>query len=1039
MPKSKIKSGFQENSSRDVGKTKKYPKKTRKDTASQFVRADTFIESLLSSLSWSPDWIQEPYSWIGHMPFAFWLMGEIRPKVFVELGTHTGDSYFSFCQAVRDKDLLTRCYAVDTWKGDSQAGFYENEIYEMVFRHNESQYKKFSAFYRMTFDEAIAQFQDRSIDLLHIDGLHTYEAVRNDFESWLPKLAPGALVLFHDTQVMYGDFGVWKLWEELKTKYPENIEFAQSYGLGVIQLPSPSKKRERAWLREGMNEKKKLIEVMSAAGDCLMTKVKLQKLEGLAVTNQTKVDQSKIEKPLNFDLWARIQLVNHAVRVRNAMGEAMKTIMPVPFSWNAVFHRIFKLTKLFRLKDSPSMTTSPDRPSFWRRLKQSIRKRKNKWVAKYRFDKKFYFEQYDDVKLSGIDAFEHYLKHGIAEERQKKPNLRKQVELDPLLFPNFQRKAFSGKKIFVGIMPEVLLGGEPSPCSYIRLLLPLHRLSLKTNTYQFQIVDCESIENKKPDILITQRFWEKDIVMAERYFTTIRKLGIKVIYDLDDDLLSLPDKHPDKKYGDKHKESIITILANCDLATFSTQDLEIKYRPICSKSSVLQNRLDEKLWMSSHEAPISRKKTDLRILYMGTLTHDEEVDFLNSIAMKVKNKYGSRVTFVLIGGTAKPASASIWERLYPPPESCENYPKFVTWLARHSFDIALAPFIESEFNKYKSSIKLMDYAALGIPIIATPHPECVQHFSKFPGVSFVYNDPELWIQKIYELMDSSTRLKELGEHNKDLLFKKYSLDDLSNKWEDSISKVAEPKNANTEVHNFEIEGNIKIDRSVLSKAFLFGKGIEIGALHNPLCVAEGVKVNYMDRLANSELREHYPELCEHDLVEVDIIDNGETLKKVVSGSQDFIIANHFIEHCEDPILALKNIFRALRTHGVLYMAVPDKRFTFDIDREETSISHLWADHLEGTQKSREAHFYEWAKFVERYNRTLPEEASNKIIKDRASYLERKNYSIHFHVWTSQTFFQFLREFQIQTGISFKVLFCGVFPSQLEAIFILRKD
>ena len=121
------------------------------------------------------------------------------------------------------------------------------------------------------------------------------------------------------------------------------------------------------------------------------------------------------------------------------------------------------------------------------------------------------------------------------------------------------------------------------------------------------------------------------------------------------------------------------------------------------------------------------------------------------------------------------------------------------------------------------------------------------------------------------------------------------------------------------------------------------------------------------------------------------------------------------------------------------MAVPDKRFTFDIDREETSISHLWADHLEGTQKSREAHFYEWAKFVERYNRTLPEEASNKIIKDRASYLERKNYSIHFHVWTSQTFFQFLREFQIQTGISFKVLFCGVFPSQLEAIFILRKD
>ena len=88
------------------------------------------------------------------MPFAYWLIGEIQPKVCVELGTHTGSSYFSFCQAVRDKGLTGRCFAVDTWNGDEQAGLYGDNVFQMVNQHNEGQYKKFSTLYRMTFDEA---------------------------------------------------------------------------------------------------------------------------------------------------------------------------------------------------------------------------------------------------------------------------------------------------------------------------------------------------------------------------------------------------------------------------------------------------------------------------------------------------------------------------------------------------------------------------------------------------------------------------------------------------------------------------------------------------------------------------------------------------------------------------------------------------------------------------------------------------------------------------------------------------------------------
>jgi hypothetical protein len=121
--------------------------------------------------------------------------------------------------------------------GDAHALSYGEEIYEMVRKHNEEHYASFSTLLRMTFDEALSKIDDRSVNLLHIDGLHTYDAVKHDFESWLPKLAPGAIVLFHDTNVRKDDFGVWKYWAELKSCFNETIDFSHSYGLGVLRIP----------------------------------------------------------------------------------------------------------------------------------------------------------------------------------------------------------------------------------------------------------------------------------------------------------------------------------------------------------------------------------------------------------------------------------------------------------------------------------------------------------------------------------------------------------------------------------------------------------------------------------------------------------------------------------------------------------------------------------------------------------------------------------------------------------------------------------
>lgn len=172
--------------------------------------------------------------WYGHIFFSYDLVRNLKPLRIVELGTYNGYSFFSFCQAVKDGWLDTELYAVDTWKGDKHAGSYDESVFENVGRIRKDIYGGLKIFLlRKTFDEAIDDFGDESIDILHIDGYHTYEAVKHDFESWLGKVKPDGIVLFHDTAETRDDFGVYKLWDDLKKEY-DTLEFHHSHGLGVL-------------------------------------------------------------------------------------------------------------------------------------------------------------------------------------------------------------------------------------------------------------------------------------------------------------------------------------------------------------------------------------------------------------------------------------------------------------------------------------------------------------------------------------------------------------------------------------------------------------------------------------------------------------------------------------------------------------------------------------------------------------------------------------------------------------------------------------
>jgi hypothetical protein len=171
-------------------------------------------------------------AWSELIPVINALFVLLRPRRFVELGAHNGMSFFAACQIVERVGLATECVAIDSWEGDEHAGLYDTSVFEGFRTYLGTNYAQ-QQYIQAYFSAARGCFEDGSIDLLHIDGLHTYEAVKDDFQTWLPCMSDVGVVIFHDINVFERGFGVWRLWEELKAKYPA-FSFSHKHGLGII-------------------------------------------------------------------------------------------------------------------------------------------------------------------------------------------------------------------------------------------------------------------------------------------------------------------------------------------------------------------------------------------------------------------------------------------------------------------------------------------------------------------------------------------------------------------------------------------------------------------------------------------------------------------------------------------------------------------------------------------------------------------------------------------------------------------------------------
>ena len=164
--------------------------------------------------------------------------------MLVELGTYSGSSFAAFCQAMQACGVEGRCYGIDLWEGDVHMGKFDETLYREIADYLAAHYPGIATLVRKDFDAASADFADGSIDLLHIDGTHTFEAVRNDFHTWLPKMSERGVVLFHDVNVNVREHGpgVGQVRREEILRQREGslpaLEFLHCWGLGVLVVGS---------------------------------------------------------------------------------------------------------------------------------------------------------------------------------------------------------------------------------------------------------------------------------------------------------------------------------------------------------------------------------------------------------------------------------------------------------------------------------------------------------------------------------------------------------------------------------------------------------------------------------------------------------------------------------------------------------------------------------------------------------------------------------------------------------------------------------
>jgi GT2 family glycosyltransferase/glycosyltransferase involved in cell wall biosynthesis len=302
----------------------------------------------------------------------------------------------------------------------------------------------------------------------------------------------------------------------------------------------------------------------------------------------------------------------------------------------------------------------------------------------------------------------------------------------------------------IAIVPERFELGFPTPCAYIRLVQPLHHPSV-TSGAEVVITDADGIFDLEADLIVTQRYAIPDQDTAERLAAHSLRTGATLVFDLDDDLLHIPRGHPDATELRPRAKIVRRMLQLADTVWLSTPGLAERLSSLRPDAVVVENRLDERIWTPP---PPPSGDRPVRILCMGTATHDEDFAMIEPALTRLKAEYKDRVEIDVIGVTGRHDLPPSVNRIGPPASASRSYPGFVQWLTsvQPGWHIGLAPLLDTPFNRCKSPLKAMDYAALGLAVLASDTPVYRGSVADGPAGRLVANSAAAWYAELDRLV-----------------------------------------------------------------------------------------------------------------------------------------------------------------------------------------------------------------------------------------------------------------------------------------------
>ena len=291
----------------------------------------------------------------------------------------------------------------------------------------------------------------------------------------------------------------------------------------------------------------------------------------------------------------------------------------------------------------------------------------------------------------------------------------------------------------------------PQSSAFIRLIAPLtdatvaHRVRVTVGPASDPIPEC--------DVCIVQRTAFDSVGDVDRLIGRLGAIGAALVTDIDDAFRSIGPDHPEAAFYRPLVAALDRAVAASAETWFSTEEAARAYAGIAHSARLLPNALDPRLWRDWRaQRPSILTGHRVRMVYMGTYTHNADLERVRPALDRLHDERPGAFELTLIGVAAEAAPAPWLVRLSPPADAVA-YPRFVRWLrAQGPFDLGLAPLADSAFNRAKSDVKLLDYAALGaLPVVedaiayrADPHAgEIAVHARDWhEALSRVLDDPD---------------------------------------------------------------------------------------------------------------------------------------------------------------------------------------------------------------------------------------------------------------------------------------------------------